>query len=86
MKYRKTLDKEVQWQIGEAHYEEFLDYIDEKYDIEKSVRTPATNKLEDFFKAKTKADLVTMMMREFLSNSSHEISELKKENAELKLK
>ena len=72
MKHRKTLNKEVQWQIGEAHYAEFLDYIAEKYDIEKKVRTPVTDRLEDFFKAKTHEELVSLMMREFLSNNQEE--------------
>lgn len=69
MKYRKTLDKEVQWQIGEAHYDEFLDYLADKYEIDRKVRTPATNKLEEFFRAKTHEELVPMMMHEFLSNA-----------------
>ena len=72
MKYRTTLDKEVKWQIGEAHYDEFLDYIAHKYDIDKKVRTPVTNKLEDFCNAKTHEELVPMMMREFLSNDKGE--------------
>ena len=59
----------MQWQIGEAHYNEFLDYLAAKYDIDRKVRTPATNRLEDFFRAQTHAELIPMMMREFLSNT-----------------
>ena len=69
MKYRKTLDKEAQWQIGEDHYEVFIDYLAKKYDIDRKVRTPSTNRLEGFFNAQTSAELVQMMMHEFLSNN-----------------
>lgn len=64
----KPLYKKAQWQIGRVRYEEFIEYLSERYAIDTEVRTPTTNKLEAFFKARTDEELVPMMMREFLSN------------------
>lgn len=65
---RKTLDKETKWQIGEAYYFQFLEYLGHKYEINNQVRTPTTGDLEEFFAAKTHEELVPLMMREYLSN------------------